>query len=363
MDPPSGPSVRVAALAAVVAVLGMIPGCKLLDGYADGRSHAIAAYEARPLEPAQIGAARFLFDDFHGLSTDTLESTAVPWKLATTALVLHRHPDQLPTQERLRGILTGFGFIYPERIGNWPLEEAPAFAGAPLGMITGDITRRLPRIELKAANLGCAACHAGLMHDGSGRATGTAWLGLPNSSLDLDAYVAGLVAALEATIAMPRDDVLAAVQQLHPQVGEAELSTMKRFVWPRLLKRVPGLVAGGGALPFRNGGPGRSNGVDALKFRLDAGPVARDAAAGVSIPALDGHGMRSALLVDGLYAVPGLRRLQARTGDDVLDVRELARIVAFFTTPTMGVDPARVPDIQPRVAEVSRFLVDAFQPP
>lgn len=340
-----------------------LAGCNWLRGYADGRSHVIASYEQQALSAPEIGAARFLFDDFHGLSFDTLESTAVPWKLATTALVLHRHPGEPPSPQRLRAILRGFGFVYPERIDNWPLPDQPVFSNAPMGLVTGTIERKLPRIELEAANIGCAGCHASVLHDAQGEITGSAWLGLPNTSLDLDAYAAELVDALAAVIALPRDEVLDAISQLHPDVSDAELRSLRRFVWPRLLQRVPHLLAEGGALPFRNGGPGRSNGVDALKFRLDAGPAARDAAAGVSIPALGGHALRSALLVDGLYAIPGRERLQARTIDDPLDAQALAGIVAFFTTPTMGVDPAVVPDIHPQVAQVSRFLIDSFQPP
>ncbi len=350
------------ALSITTMVMTMA-GCNWLRGYADGRSHTIADYENRPLSTAQIGAARFVFDDFHGLSTDTLESTAVPWKLASTALVLHRHPGESPTPERLRAILSGFGFLYPERIGNWPLDDQPRFDQAPLGLVSGNIQRQLPRIELEATNLGCASCHAAALHDANGAITGTAWLGLPNSSLDLDRYAAEVVDALAIAITLPREQFLAAVQQLHPDISDAELRSLRRFVWPRLLKRVPQLVAVGGALPFRNGGPGRSNGVDALKFRLEAGPVPRDATAGVSIPALGAHALRSALLVDGLYALPGQQRLHGGTIDKPLDARALAGIVAFFTTPTMGVDPALVPDLRDQVTEVSRFLIDAFEPP
>ncbi len=354
---------RITTALSVATLLPTMAGCNWLRGYADGRSHAIPVYENRSLGAAQIGAARFVFDDFHGLSTDTLESTAVPWKLASTALVLHRHPGEPPTTARLRAILAGFGFLYPGRIGNWPLDETPRFDQAPMGLVTGTIRRRLPRIELETANLGCASCHAAWLHDGNGHPTDVAWLGLPNSSLDLDRYSAELVAALTTAIALPRDPFLAAVRQLHPDVGDAELRSLRRFVWPRLLKRVPQLLAEGGALPFRNGGPGLSNGVDALKFRLDAGPVAGNAAAGVSIPALGAHALRSALLVDGLYALPGQPRLRGGTIDQTLDARALAGIVAFFTTPTMGVDPSLVPDIRDQVSDVSRFLIDAFEPP
>ena len=126
---------RIAVALATATCLTAMAGCNWLRGYADGRSHRIPDYESRTLSAAQIGAARFVFDDVHGLSTDTLESTAVPWKLASTALVLHRHPGESPTPERLRAILSGFGFLYPERIGNWPLDDQPRFDHGLLGGI------------------------------------------------------------------------------------------------------------------------------------------------------------------------------------------------------------------------------------
>lgn len=349
--------------AVCTAVLALVPGCRWLRGYAEGESAAMASYDTHSLSTTQIGAVRFLLDDFHGLSTDTLESTAVPWKLATTALVLHRHPDEVPTHAHLREILTEFGFTWPERIANWPIDTQPVFDDAPMGLVTGMIQRRLPRIELEAANIGCAGCHAGLLHGADGQITTTAWLGLPNTSLDLDGYAAALVEALASAMNRSQSDFLAALMHLHPATSEAELRTLRRFVWPRLEERVPQLVAAGGALPFRNGGPGRSNGIDALKFRMAAGAPSNDAAAGVSVPVLGGHGLRDSLLVDGLYAVPGTPRDQRRTSDTPVDAASLARIVAFFTTPTMGVDPDRVPDIHPQVTDVSHFLIDAFESP
>lgn len=71
----------------LLALAGLC-ACDLLRGYAEGRSSQMQAWEARPLNAQSLGAARFLFDDFGSLNTDTLETNAVPWKVATAALVL-----------------------------------------------------------------------------------------------------------------------------------------------------------------------------------------------------------------------------------------------------------------------------------
>jgi hypothetical protein len=343
-------------LAAAVALLG---GCKALT-YSEGRSALIAPYESGISETSGRGAARFLFDDFHGLSTDTLEQTALPWKLATTALVIARYPNEAPTLEHLQVILTQFGFIYPDRIANWPLHDQPALA-QPIGLVRGDVVRRFPKVRLEVANLGCAGCHAGVLHDANGKPTRSVWLGVPNTSLDIDAYVAAVTDAIVA-VSADEESALAALRVLYPDTRDDEISTLRRFVWPRLMKRLPQLRSGE-VLAFRNGGPGRSNGVEALKLRLGAGAIDRSAAATVSIPELACEPLRSALLSDGLYAPNAAERFAARHAGTADDPMRLADIVGFFTVSTMGVKPSRVPSILPHIGEVMTFLRDAYQPP
>lgn len=341
--------------------LGTVAGCDLLRGYTEGRGARIQSYESSATARSELGAARFVFDDFHGLSTDTLETTALPWKVAATALLLADDADAPPTHDRLRTILSRFGFLFPDRIANWPWPEQPRFADAPLGLVTGRIARRLPAIELETVNLGCASCHAGVLHDAHGEPTREAWLGLPNTSLDLDAYVDAVLNAL-AGLGDDPQPVLDAVRQAYPDTSDREIATIRRFVWPRLRDRIPELERAGGALPFRNGGAARSNGVDALKQRLRAHP-ANDSAAAVSIPALFDVGLRSSLLVDGLYTARDAMRFQPRDRDTPDTPERLAGIVGYFTVPTMGVEPDRVPDMLPRIADAVAFLFDSRPPP
>ena len=348
-------SARMRNACATLLTIGLLAlalsGCDFLRGYASGRSSSFTPFDTQSLSPAERGAARFIFGDFGALDTDTLETNAVPWKLITTALVLERWPAEPPTQKHLRAILTGFGFLYPQRIGNWPLAEQPRL-DAPLGIVSGAVTRAIPKVEIEVANLGCASCHSGTTYDSQGEAVPVAWLGLPNTSLDLDAYVDGVMSSLRAASA-DRDRLLGAVTQLYPRTSEAEIKSLRKFVWPRLIARLQG---NGAALPFRNGGPGRSNGVAALKFQLGLALGEADTAAGVSIPDLGDQTLRRAVLTDGIYTRVGDLRFGERTADTAAEPAHLAEMVAFFTVPTMGLHPDRAVHAIAAVGEVLGYL-------
>jgi hypothetical protein len=340
-----------------VFTLLALTGCEFLRGHATGHSTSLPPYETQDLTTAQRGAARFLFDDFGALNTDTLQTNAVPWKLVGAALVLKNYPGEPATQAHLRAVLTGYGFIYPTRIGNWPLGEQPQFR-TPLGIVSGLVQRQLPVIRLETANLSCSSCHAGVTYDAQGAAQMQAWMGLPNTSLNLDAYVDGVLDSLRAALG-DQARTFTAVRQLFPEVTEDELKTLRKFVWPRLVKR---LQAGDEGLPFRNGGPGRSNGVEALKFQFHLTPGSARAAAGVSIPQIGDQPLRWSLLSDGIYTRRGDPRFQLRTDSEAAPPARTAEIVAFFTVPTMGVHPDQARDAIGSVTEVLSFLSN-FEPP
>jgi mono/diheme cytochrome c family protein len=334
-----------------------LTGCDFFRGHASGRSTGLAPYVSQTLRPAEMGAAYFVFGDFGGLDTDTLETNAVPWKLVAAALVMERWPGERPTQDHLHELLSGFGFIYPSRVGNWPLAAQPEFS-LPLGIVGGDVTRALPPIHVNTANLGCASCHSGVTYDAQGRPTDEVWLGLPNTSLDLDAYVDAVLSAVGA-FASNRDRLLAGVVQLFPETSEAELGTIRRYVWPKLLSRV---ARGGPALPFRNGGPGRSNGVGALRFQLGIGQGDASVAAGVSIPELGDQLLRRALLTDGVYTRRGDARFEPRSRAGAASPERLSEVVAFFTVPTMGLHPERAAKAIAPVGSVMTYLA-AYEAP
>lgn len=357
-------SLVIPLLLAVLAPLQQ--GCGVLDfarGYTTTSSRSLPAALQSAGSPAEVGAARFLHDDFGSLNTDAMETNAVPWKLVAAALSLDEaeRSGRPLGPELLVPTFTSFGFLIPDSILNLPGGPAAVALDRPLGVVAGELRRTLPRLTLEVANLGCAACHAGATYDRDGSPRRQVWLGLPNTSIDFEAYTDAVYRALKRWTPQ-HGRLMAAMDALFPRLDPEERRTIERFVLPRVEKRLQALTRHGDtALPFHNGGPGFTNGVAALKMQLGVLPAgARDLETGyVSIPELGGRLARTSLLVDGTYAIPGHARFAPSAGEKI---PELARIVSFFTVPTMGMKPGLARRAAPRVEEVLQYL-RTYEPP
>jgi mono/diheme cytochrome c family protein len=338
-------------------------------GYASARSSALAAYDLPKLAPVQRGGVLFTVGDFGALDTDALETHAVPWRLAGAALALREHDRSgAPlSSDTLRSVMRGFGFLYPDTLANWPDGAPPPALSGPLGLNVGVVQRRIPRVELTVANLGCASCHAGVTYDARGAPQpGRAWLGAPNTSLDLEAYVQAVYAAF-ASYGNAPEKMLAAVPQVFPDTTEEELKSLKSFVLPRVKARMTRIAkAGGGPLPFVNGAPGLTNGVAALRMQLGVLPADSHASQRgfTAIPDLGDRAMRSSLLYDGAYAPAGFVQDRAMTRTDANAAHRdgLAIVTAFFTVPSMGVHPDRARGYLQDAKAVFQFF-EAYAPP
>lgn len=328
---------------------------------AEVRSELLPAGIER-LGPEQRGAHYFYGEDFGGLSRDTIESHAVPWRLTAAALVLAEKdsdPRIAADGATLNRILSRFGFLFPSEIANWPAGSARPVTTLPLGMTYGRLGL-VPGLRVTVANLGCAACHGGVTYDSSGRPQpGRAWLGMPNSSLDLEAYTGALYRALGATAGRP-DALLATVDSLFPGMSAAERFALRRLVLPRVRARLDQLKPLGRPLPFPNGSPGNTNGVAALKHGLGLPLIGggRGETGVTSIPDLGHRSWRTSLLYDGSYAVPGRPRVASMREKDVTPAHlaSLASITTFFTIPSMGVAPGRALAGGERAEAVMAFL-------
>lgn len=326
------------------------------------------AMDSVAVPPERVGMVRFVHDDFGGLSGATLESNALPYKVVATALLADEEArtgtrlgrDDLPR------LFRRFGFLYPERVGNWGGVPQPRF-GRPLGMVTGMVKGPTPAVRIDAATLGCAACHAGTTYDARGLPTGDAWLGLPNTSLNLEAYTLAVYRAMKRG-AGDTDALARRTAELFPEMGARERFTLRRFVLPRVRKRMAALAGGADApTPFANGGAGLTNGVASLKMqmRLLSGSAVHPHEAGfTSIPELGARGMRSSLLYDGTFAPASGPRFAARSGAATpVHLDSLASIVAFFTVPTMGMSPDEAEQAIPEVRQVLGWLDASYAPP
>src|SRR5215471_13409793 len=285
---------RARLLPALVALAGLLPSCSFARGYAEGRSAQMVDVEHQYKERTSRGMARFVF-------------------------------------------------IFPATIENWAAEMPPPSFDKPLGIVSGPVTRPFPRVEVELANLSCAACHAGVLYDRDGLPQRRVWLGLPNTSINFEAYSQAAYRALKEA-RRSKGALLGAIRQLFPEVSAIEMRTIERYVLPSLDRRLMELEGSTDTpAPFNNGGPGLTNGIGSLKrqLRLLAAETFSDEVPFVSIPDLGGVLLRSSFLADGAYAPPGHPRFARVTTEDLEPERtsRAARVIGFFTVPAMGMEP------------------------
>lgn len=353
-------------LSQIVFCLMLIAGGLWFGGRHEARSLAVPP--VLPNAPASDrGAAAFVGADFGGLSMDALQTNAVPWRLAAASLVLDAQsqdadlPSDLGT---LADVLSRFGLLTPEVIANMPEGIGPTSHEMPLGMTFGDLAP-LAGTRVRVANLGCAACHSGVAYDADGRPDPSqVWLGMPNTSINLEAYALTLFRAMSRAVETP-DDLLETVDALYPEISAAERATLRWGIVPLVRARLAD-IGGDRPLPFPNGLPGTTNGVAALKYAfgvplLGAGPGDSGI---VSIPDLGYRHWRTSLLADGAYGVPGTDQWGTRgPSDDTGQHRAaLAAITTLFTVPSMGVTPDQALTQTDVAEDIFAFLGDAYTP-
>lgn len=363
-------SVRpVLGLAAVLA-LGVVvlrPGAFGFSGTSD----AYAAHLPEARTEADLGIVTFAFGDWGALTDATLREAASPWKLATAALALQATGGDPVAAAALTPaeIYRPFGLPSPETFANWPQTMAPPDIPPVLGLNRGLASNGVLPLGATIANIGCAACHASVAYDATGAPDlTTVWLGMPNGSINLEAYVTALYAAFRDQGADP-DRLMAQVDRMFPDTGFAERLTLRRFVLPAILQTVAAREATTGRLlPFRASLAGATNGLDSLRNRL--GMVDPDVLVTESIfnsvPDLGGRLWRTKLLNSGTYAIPGIDHTAPVSLPDIDDAHRLglAGIIAFFTVPAMGVTPevaqAHIPDALAITAWMQDYAAQPF---
>jgi mono/diheme cytochrome c family protein len=355
-------SFRTSALALIAATA--VSACNPIANltYREGRATATARYDLASLTPAQRGAVYFSAGDLKTLSTDTLNTGAVPWALAKASLTLDYISDEKAevTEAAFRKAMRKFGFLFPDTIANWPAVLTTPEIDGPLGMAIGPVEGLGMRVT--TANLTCAACHAGVTYNAEGiPQPGTAWLGSANTAIDLEAYTAALLRSFLRFGDKP-DVLLAAAEKLSPGMSAAEKKTLRDKVLPRLMKRAKQLdQTTGRALPFDNGHAGTTNGIGAVKLRFGLldGKTANSGEIGlVSIPVINAAFWRSSLLADNVYAYPGGARYRPIGEADITDahLNGLAQITTLFLVGTAGVSHERSPKALPQVEDIYRYL-------
>ncbi|MBX3566734.1 MAG: cytochrome c [Rhizobiaceae bacterium] len=356
-----------AAAAGLVAITAGTLVWHELTGARPGMAVRLAEWRAAHPGRAADGATSLAFDDLGAVDLDTLRTSALPWPILAASLALREsggRPDTASWQS-VRAAFRRFGFLYPDRIEG--VEGGPSVSGAPLGLSLATITRTFPPLELQAVNTGCAACHAGPAYAADGMPDPrVAVPGMPNTSLDLEAFSSGSYAALKAAF-RDEDDLLRAIDVLFPRMDRREWLTLRLLAMPAARRQLAERAGSyDRAMPFPNGAPGLTNGVAALKARLGVAPSDRfmPGAGFVSIPVLADRFYRSALLADGAYAPKDKPRWHAISRDEAAtrDPRDLAAIASFFMVPSMGMSDVRSAAATDRLTEVLAWLRD-WRPP
>lgn len=362
---------RRASSALLVPLL--LVGCSGTNDALHGRVRATSADLAlargtATRTPEQLGMLRFLYDDLGGLRIEDGRGTALPWKVLVAALVRDRTArlGTPTTPAEVTAAFAEYGFVSADSIANWRGPQPARVAGHPIGVVTGTADHRLPSLRVEIANISCGACHVGFVYDSTGTPTRTAWVGMANTSIDVSGFSTAVYRNLKASRGQTAA-FLATVDTLFPGLDSKERHTLQKYVMPAVDKRIGELAAGVDApIPYYSGGPGQANPVVSMRYQL--GLIPKDSfsrATGYSsIPDLAYRHLRSGLLYDGGYAIPGHPRQATLTPSDATDehLLGLARIASVFSVSVMGVRIEDAPGNVPQLNDMLHFI-RSYRPP
>jgi len=351
-------------LVMTMAGLGCASTHNFLRGYARGRSDAHASH----VNHVQPGLHRLLLDDFQGLNTDTMERSAVPWKVLASAMLAVRRqeePHLTLSEESFHRLLSRrFGFVRPSHVANARGEGVPL--DHPAGIVVGTVRRSLPAVELQVANTGCSTCHSANLYDDRGYPTKELWVGLPSSSINMERYAVEVYAALTWAKDHP-EELMQHVVQIFPLVSQTELDSIESYVLPGIAERIDELDATLGRFtPYSNGGPGLTNGAATLLFylgMLDESHYRKDLVAFTAIPDFTSLAYKSSALCDGVYAPPGADHYASIERPSQTHRNGMAGVAAMVTLGTLGVAPKHAVENQYPMRDVIDFLFDDYETP
>lgn len=366
--------VGIVAFLAALSLGGVLAVVHSPNLLLQGTSAAFAAIEGELPGDVERGAALFAFGDFGALSSDTLQTSASPWKLLVAALALQEVGGDASRLDEFDAARTfrRWGFHSPERIENWPdgLPVPPLLT--PLGQNVGLASHPVLPGGVTVGNIGCAACHSGVVYDAGGHPDPSrVWIGGANTSINLQAFADATFAALRNRTG-DADAVMAAVEVLFPETGRAEALLLRLAILPAVRAQVAERDALWGALlPYPAGVPGATNGLDSLQSRLgllpEGGLVPQSAFN--SVPDLGDRLFRTSFLNTGSYGLPGVDAGSSVRRDEIDGARRraLAGIIAYFTVPSMGLAPdvaeAGIADVEAITAWLAEYEPQPFPRP
>ena len=331
----------------LILCLGALTSCKLDKSYPSREVVEYKQFNANTAS-ANKGQINFALDAMGTFSLSSLfKVNILPIKIYGTALLLMEPNSDLNKLDSkdLPIVMQKFGFLHPNKIANWKTEISPEPKNnGSLGFVHTQINQVVfgQKISIEVANLTCAACHSSVTYDFNGNPKNEAWLGGGNSSLNIDGFLNQIYFGLKKGMENP-EKFISKIREAYPMMTAVEEHTIRKYIFPKIVKSLKDYKLMDRVLPFPNGGPGHTNGLGA--FKRDANILKNpfifhsDEAGIVGIPNITGRGFRSSLTIDGAYGVKGKARYETFNKDQALDpihLDELAELTTFFTFSAMG---------------------------
>jgi hypothetical protein len=310
----------------------------------------------RKLESEDLGKAKFLYGDMGGIYPHTLKTNASVYKITVLSL------NEVDSAHSTEALFKKYGFQFPKRIWNW--EGGLLENEKPTGLIFGKLSGRHPlkgKFIIETADFGCGTCHGGALYGKDGLPTDEFVLGLPNTSINLQAYANDLYEGYQIIIQWSEEKFERKIRELYPNLSKEELTGL-RIIFRQLKKEVRKIASTRGHVaPYKIGGPGTMNGIGAIKNglgMLDNSTYHEEEGTQVSIPSFANRSFRSSFLVSGNYTPKGNDFFYEIASTDISDKhdQEMASIIALFTIGTMGYNAEAAARSMPDVKDVMKFI-------
>ncbi len=318
-----------------IAIISVIVSC-MITSHSDNYQTILNSN----LDNEELGKAKFLYGDMGGIYPHTLKSNAFSYKIAMLGLAQFDTTEKEFNEQKL---LKKYGFIFPKKISNYENSNL-LNTTKPLGLVYGKLSGTLPtkgKYFIETADFGCATCHGGVLYNESGNPTDEFVLGIPNTSINLEAFASNLFEGYKIIIKWNEREFSRKILEKYPTLSSHELNGLK-LIFGILKKEVKKIVATRKKVsPYVIGAPGLTNGLGALKRGLgllNAKVYNEKETSLISIPALADRSFRSSLLVSGNYAPKGGNFFYNITDRDTNKNNDLkiAKAISVFTIATMG---------------------------
>lgn len=310
----------------------------------------------KQLQDVELGRMKFLYGDMGGIFPHTLKSNGFAYKMGVLALsTTTNNKPQNPDS---------FFMPYGFRLAKTIDKNRPPQYNKPTGMIFGELKGTHPikgRFSVQVANLGCGSCHGAPLYGKDGQPTDDYVLGMPNTSLNLNALAHDLFSGYRNIIQWNEKEFDTALLKLFPNTEKEELNGLNIF-FKTLKKEINKIVkTRSEPAPYNIGGTGTLNGIGAIKVGLgmiDRQQYHSEEISAISIPTLANRSFRSSLLVSGNYAPKGNDYFYEITNQDTTKQHDLAlaNIVSLFTIGTMGFDAQMAANAHQDVKDVMVFV-------